>query len=323
MKKLLHQFRSLRNPFYREKVLGVSKEKRRYDLPLANSSNNTFLRLLIGLMSVLGILALAASFALSAMTHRWSEGLDHKVSVEIPAADSGGDIIEPGIVKSMTIEAAKMLRTNDFVETATVMEEADIRELLSPWLGHDMVMDTIPIPGLISVTFKKDSNPDLKDLEVQLKDVAPRARIDTHETWLNDVVRFTGALQFAAILLGLIIGITTLVAVAGGVRSKLSENKEELELLHLMGASDSYIAKQLQRHTLILSLQGGIAGVVAGCILLLLISMVAGQIGVNLVPDFKLSEAQKAILLLSPLPIAILAMITARFTVLRVLTKMP
>lgn len=323
MKRLLHMFPSLRNPFYREKVLGVSKEKRKYDLPLANSSNNTFLRLLIGLMSVLGILALAASFALSAITHRWSEGLDHKVSVEIPAADSGGDIIDQGIIKSMTGEAAKMIRTREDVVEVKIMEEAEIRELLSPWLGHDMVMDTIPIPGLISVTFRKESNPDLKDLELQLKDVAPPARIDTHESWLSDVVRFTGALQFAAILLGAIIGLTTLVAVAGGVRSKLSENKEELELLHLMGASDSYIARQLQRHTLILSLQGGVAGVVGGCVLLFIIGTIAGQMGVNLVPDFKLSEMQKAILLLSPLPIAILAMITARFTVLRVLTKMP
>ncbi len=323
MKKLMHQFSSLKNPFYKEKVLGVAKEKRRYDLPLTHSSNNTFLRLLIGLMSVLGVLALSASFALSAMTHRWSEGLDHKISVEIPAADSGGEIIAPGIVKSMTEEAAKMLNTREDVAEATIMEEKDVRELLSPWLGNDMVMDSIPIPGLISVTFDKNANPDLKDLELQLRDVAPRARIDTQENWLNDVVRFTGALQFTAILLGLIIGATTLVAVAGGVRSKLSENKEELELLHLMGASDSYIARQLQRHTLILSLQGGIAGVIAGCILLFIIGMVAGKMGVNLVPDFKLSEIQKAFLVISPIPIALLAMMTARFTVLRVLNKMP
>jgi len=150
-----------------------------------------------------------------------------------------------------------------------------------------------------------------------------QARIDTHENWLEDVMRFTGALQFAALLLTLIIGVTTLVAVAGGVRSKLSENKDELELLHLMGASDSYIARQLQRHTLILSLQGGAAGVLAGGILLFIISVVAGKIGVNLVPDFRLDDAQKLMLLLLPVPIAVLAMITARFTVLRVLAKMP
>ncbi|PZQ46114.1 MAG: permease [Micavibrio aeruginosavorus] len=323
MRAFLYRLRNFENPFAREKVLGVSKGKRRYDLPLSGSSNNTFLRLLIALMSVLGMLALAASFALGAMTDRWSQGLANKVSVEIPAADSGGDIIEPGIVKSMTDEAAKILNEDKDVHEAVIMEESDVRELLSPWLGNDMVMDSIPIPGLISVTFDADAKPDLKKLEARLKEAAPRARIDTHETWLSEVMRFTGALQFSAALLGLIIGATTLVAVAGGVRSKLSENKEELELLHLMGASDSYIANQLQRHTLILSLQGGVCGVLAGGLLLFVISLIAGNMGVNLVPGFTLDNTQKSLLLFLPLPIAILAMITARFTVLRVLTKMP
>jgi cell division transport system permease protein len=136
-------------------------------------------------------------------------------------------------------------------------------------------------------------------------------------------VRFTGALQFAAALLGLVIAATTLVAVAGGVRAKLSENKEELELLHLMGASDSYIARQIQKHTMILSMQGGAAGVLAGIILLVIISMIAGEMGVNLIPDFRLGFMDKMALVLLPVPIAMLAMLTARFTVMRVLTKMP
>ncbi len=311
------------NPFNRNRVLGVAKDKRRYDLPLTNSSSNTFLRMLIALMCVLGMFAISASFALSAMKDRWTQGLQDKVSVEIPAADSAGNIIEPGIVKSMTDEAAKILNEHPDVAEAAITEESQLRELLSPWLGKDMVMDSIPLPGLISVTFTKGAKPDLKLLEMKLKEVAPQARIDTHESWLSDVLRFTGALQFAAILLALIIGATTLVAVAGGVRSKLSENKEELELLHLMGASDSYIAGQLQRHTLIIALQGGAAGMIVGGIVLFIISLVAGQIGVNLVPDFRLDGVQKTILFLMPLPIALLAMTTARFTVLRVLTKMP
>lgn len=316
LEKILGRFR-------KERVLGVAREKRRYDLPLTNSTSNGFLRLLICLMSILAMLALSASFALSAMTKRWSQGLANKISVEIPASDSGGDIIPPAMVRSMTDEAAKILNESPDVEQATITEEKQVRELLSPWLGDDMAMDSIPLPGLISVTFHEGANPDMKALESKIREAAPTARIDTHQSWLSDVLRFTGALQFAAVLLGLIIGATTLVAVAAGVRSKLSENKEELELLHLMGASDSYIARQLQRHTLILSFQGGLLGIVSGGILLFAISMVAGNMGVNLVPDFRLSDIQKIMLTLMPLPISLLAMATARLTVMRVLTKMP
>jgi cell division transport system permease protein len=316
-------FQSVLKKFRKERVLGVAKEKRRYDLPLANSSSNGFLRLLICLMSILGMLALSASFALSAMTERWSQGLANKVSVEIPAADSGGEIISPGMVRSMTDDTAKILSEHPDVTEARITEEKQVRALLAPWLGEDLAMDSIPVPGLISVTFREGAAPDLKALEAKIKEAAPTARIDTHESWLGDVLRFTAALQFAAILLGLIIGATTLVAVAAGVKSKLSENKDELELLHLMGASDSYIAKQLQRHTMILSFQGGMLGVIAGGVLLFVIGLVAGEIGVNLVPDFRLNDAQRIMLLLMPLPIAALAMLTARFTVMNVLTRMP
>ncbi len=307
----------------RERVLGVSKGRHQYDLPLASSHSNSFLRLLILLMSVLGVLALSAFFALSAMTERWSEGLTGKASVEIPASDSNGDIISPELVRDMTDKVAKILSGHPDIAEVTITEESQVKEMLSPWLGTDIMGDTVPIPGLISITFNDDKDIDIKKLEQDIRDKAPLARIDTHESWLSDVLRFTGALQFAAILLGLIIGLTTLVAVAGGVRSKLSENKEELELLHLMGATDSYIAKQIQKHMMILALQGGAIGVVAGIILLFIISLIAGEVGVNLIPDFKLGMIQKAFLIFLPIPIAALAMMTARFTVLRVLTKMP
>jgi cell division transport system permease protein len=319
--KFLSYFKQ--NPFARERILGVARETRRYDLPLSATGENSFLRLLIALMSILGILALSASFALSAMTERWQQGLANKMTVEIPASDSAGEALPSSTVKSMTNDAAKFLKESRDVIEAIIMEESHVKKLLSPWLGEDMVMDSIPIPGIISVTFDKNSKPDLEKLQSDLANIAPRARLDTHQGWLNDVARFTGALQFAAILLGVIIGFTTLVAVAGGVRSKLSENKEELELLHLMGATDSYIAKQLQRHTMILSLQGGIIGMVCGIILLIIIGMVAGEMGVNLIPDFKLTALQKSMLILLPIPIAALAMVTARTTVMSVLTKLP
>ncbi len=313
----------LRPSLNRQRVLGIAKGTRRYDLSLAGHSGNGFLRLLIALMTVLGMLALCSFFALSAMQDRWSSGLQDKASVEIPAADSAGEAIPPAMVQAMTQDAAKVLQAESTIDKVEIMSKDDIRDLLAPWLGQDLVMDSIPLPGLISVSFKPDSRPDLAALRADIREVAPSATIDGHEQWLEDVLRFTGALQFAASLIASIIALTTLVAVAAGVRSKLAENKEELELLHLMGASDRYIARQIQRHTGSLSLQGGIAGLIAGSILLAIIAWAAGRMGVNLIPDFRLETVQKIMIAIIPLPVAFLAMLTARWTVLRVLARMP
>jgi len=305
------------------RALGVAREKRRYDLPLSSSPSNRFLRLLFALMTLLGILSLCVYFALDAMGTRWTSGLEGKISIEIPATDSGGAIIDPALVRTMTMNAAHILKTTQGIVRVDAQSDETVQKMLSPWLGEDLTLEGIPLPGLIAVEIDPQSPPNLEKLSLALKDVAPRARIDTHEEWLSDVLRFTGALQLSSLLIALVIGGVTLVSVAGGVQSKLSEHKEELELLHLMGASDSYIAKQIRRHTLLLCLQGGGVGILLGAGVLVLLKLYAGDAGLTLLPDFEFTSLQKVFLVMMPLPLALLAVVTAQFTVLRVLTKMP
>lgn len=307
----------------KEKTLGTARGKRRFDLPLGQGGGSGFLRLLIALMTVLAMLALAASFALSEMTARWSSGLENRMTVEIPAEDDTGKLIPAADVKAMTDKTVQMLESHPAIADADAMSEDDVRALISPFLGEDLVMESIPLPGLVSVKVQDGAQVDVAGLERRLKTIAPQGRIDTHESWLKDVTRFTGALQFAAALLTLIVGATTLVAVAGGVKSKMAVHKDELELLHLMGASDSYIARQLERHTLWLAVQGGVIGLALGAALLAVIGYVSGEMGVTLLPDFTLSALQKSLLAALPLVIALLAMGTARTTVLRTLSEMP
>ena len=87
---------------------------------------------------------------------------------------------------------------------------------------------------------------------------------------------------------------------------------EELELLHLMGASDTYISNQLQRYSFITCLQGAASGTAIGLICLLLISFILKQQDVALIPNLTISTGQIIILLALPLFIAVLGMLTAK-----------
>ncbi len=303
--------------------LGVAQKKRQYDLPLNKDSGGLFLKTLIGLMTLLAMLALTASFALSAMTDRWSSGLENKASIEIPAEDKNGAILNKEKIKSITFDVEDFLRTHPAIEDVQIMDEEQIAELIAPWLGEGLALEGIPLPGILSVTFNADVIFDIPSLEENLKAISPQIRLDTHESWLKDVLRFTGALNFAAILITIIIGITTIVAVAGAVHSRMAIYHDELELLHLMGAGDRYISRQLQRHTLIISFQGAIAGAMAGTIILFIIGWLTGRMEISLIPEFSLSIVQIFLLLVLPFIISLLGMLTARQTVLRVLTQMP
>ncbi|MCB9991684.1 MAG: permease [Rhodospirillales bacterium] len=313
----------MRNPFKKDRMIGKARQKRQYDLPLNKSSGTGFLILLICLMTFLAMLALAASFALSAMTERWSSGLENKVTVEIPAEKPDGTIYAPENIKSQTARAYEVLSTHPSVVSAHVMTDEEIRDLVRPWLGEDLPLGKVPLPGLISVELNDSTLKTVKILETKLQDINEKARIDTHEEWLSHLLRFTGALQFAAALLTVIIGITTVTAVAGGVRSRMAVHNAEVELLHLMGASDNYISRQFQRHSLIMAFQGALGGIGIGGIALMTIGWISGEMGVSLLPDFTLGAVQIAMLAALPVLVALIATLTARQTVLKVLAQMP
>ena len=307
----------------KERSLGVAKGKRKYDLPLNKGSGGLFLKILMGLMTILAIFALSASFALSEMTERWSSGLENKATIEIPAEDKQGNILDQKTINKTAENILSFLRTHPEVELAEIMQEQEIKDLVSPWLGNDITFENVPLPGIISVSFKKKSALDYERLERRLKSYGEHVRLDTHGAWLADLLNFTGALNFAAILISSLIGVTTIVAVAGAVQARMAIFDEELELLHLMGAGDRYIANQLQRYSFMTCLQGSAIGAFIGMVLLFLTGWALKQKNISLLPDFDLNALQIVILIALPFFIALLALITARQTVLRVLSKMP
>ena len=298
-------------------------QERRYDLPLTQSAGSGFLTLLISLMTFLAVLSLAASFALSAMTERWSSGLENRMTVEVPAQDQNGAVLSRGQVRETTDRIASMLSQHPAIAEYHVLSNEEINELIKPWLGGDiLVLNDAPLPGLISVEVKKDDDQAIAMLGDAIRNISMTARLDTHQSWLEDVLRFTGAMKFAALILIIVIGITTATAVAGGVRARMAVHREEVEILHLMGAADRYISRQFQRHSMILALKGSGMGLAGGVVALLIINWLTGQMGIALLPDFRLSLGQMIVIAALPIMAGIIAIISSDRTVKAVLGDM-
>lgn len=309
--------------FKKDKRLG-SSSKRRYDIPLGKNEGTDFLVLLIALMTFLAVMALSGSFALGSMTERWSSGLENKLTIEIPAEKSNGDLRTKEQITDFTEKVVKSLESNPSIKSFNVLQNEDIQGLISPWLGEDMVLDEIPLPGLVSAELHISSPEVLQILEKDMALINNNIRIDTHETWLMSLLRVTGALKLSASAITLIIGLTTIVAVAGGVRARMAIHRADVELLHLMGASDDYIMKQFQRHALILAVKGALAGMALSLIALLIMSgLSSGEGAESVLPGLSLQPIQMLGLIILPAFACLIAAIASRFTVLRVLGAMP
>ncbi len=311
-------------PFWRkDRKLGVAEEERKYDLPLGRDNSVNFLVFLVGLMTFLAVLAVASYFALGGMAHRWSSGLENTLTIEIPAEVADKTLRNPVEIKILSDKAEGLLKNDPLVKSAKTLDEEDIQKLVEPWLGKDALIESLPLPGIISVELTESTPEKLDNLKKKIHEIAGDIVIDAHESWLNDLLRLTGALQLTAFTIVFVIGLATVMTIAGGVRSQIAVYRADVELLHLMGASDDYIMRQFQRHTMILGLRGGVAGMLAGIVIMLIVSsLTAGEVG-SMLPSLSLKPSQIMALLTTPAIAALIAGATARLTVLHALTQMP
>lgn len=306
----------------KERTLGKAG-KRRYDIPLNRGAGTGFLMVIIGLMTFLGILTMALSFTLSAMTHRWTSGLENRLTIEIPAQTSNGKLLDRNTIEESVRDIAASLDRLPGVKSTHTLDNGEISSLIEPWLGKDVLKGDIPIPGIIAVETSRTDTQLLQNIHNRITSINPDARMDTHEEWLSDLLRFTGTLRLGALILVAVIGMATITAVSGAVRARLAINREEIEILHLMGANDRYITRQFQRHSFILALRGGIAGAIAAVVALLLIGWAAGEMDAAILPGFRLAPLQIAMLALAPMVAAIIAIAATRQTVLKTLATFP
>lgn len=297
--------------------------KHSYDLPLNKDADSKFMVTLIALMSFLAILAFTGSFALGTMTARWSSGLENKVTIEIPVETKDGHLLSQETVKQETLEIYKGLKDHPQISHIHILDESEIGQLIEPWIGDNLTLGEIPLPGLIALEVKNSDAQSLTSLEADIKKYSKHGILENHHEWLRDLMRFAMILKILALSIATLIAVTTVIAVAGGIRTRMAIHNHEIELLHLIGASDTYIASQFQNHAMILALRGSLIGTGAGMLAALGIITLSGHSGTSLIPTIQIGFGSFLILACVPFITLAIAGITARFTVLRSLINMP
>ncbi|MGH1397886.1 MAG: cell division protein FtsX [Alphaproteobacteria bacterium] len=308
-------------PVKKDRALGITNGRTHYDLPLQGAAGNSFLILLITLMTFLAVLALMAGFALSQITTHWSAGLENQITIEIPAETEEGKIRTQNEINILSKDIEAKIKDYTFITSIKILSTDEISTLIAPWLGTNFTMDDIPLPGLIALELT--DNADIAALIANIKTIDKTITIDTHEEWLKSILNLISSLKFGMNIVTLVIAITGITAIAGAIRSRMAEHKPDVELLHLMGASDLYIAKQFQRYALTLGLKGGLIGLITGVSMILLFTLLRGESTDGLLPQFTLQTAHTIILALLPILVCAISGFTARSTVLRELSRMP
>jgi cell division transport system permease protein len=218
-----------------------------------DSTSGRSLVMVIAIMTFLAALAASAAILVSGASSEWRSEAASEASVQLRPAQ-GRDM------ESDLRVAADILQGTPGVREAQIYSRAESEGLLAPWLGQGLDLSQLPVPRMIVVKLDPKNRPNVEELREALAGAVPTATFDDHRIFtarLGDMARAVVAV--AALIFVLILGAMGL-AVASATRAAVATNREIVEVLHIVGAADAFIAREFQRRFLALGLRGALVG---------------------------------------------------------------
>lgn len=296
---------------------------RKKDIPFGQDPATRLLPWIVAVMVFIAGLALAGAFVLSAFAERWEQGLAGGVTVQIPPPSDAALSTDGPAARA---EAARdVILATPGIAAAEALPIEEMRRLLEPWLGTGIDPRDLPLPTLIAVEFDSGltaADIDLRDMRRRLEATVPEAQIDDHAQWQARLVSFLGALRLVAAVLVAIVALAGTIMVVFATRSGLLAHRGTIELLHLVGAHDRYIANQFQAEAMKAGLKGGLLGLIATAGTVIALGQGAAATGTVLPGAGVLQTLDWILLGLLPIVSAFVAALAARVTVLRALGRM-
>jgi cell division transport system permease protein len=288
------------------------------DLSFDSDASRHFVPLIVAVMVYLATLALAGSMSVGGTVDQWRDAVRGSMTVQLPGRPGGQE--SPEAVANIEAITDALLATPG-VASAAALPVSDIQALLEPWLGDADLPADLPVPVLIDVTLDDGVSLDPKGLAQHLAVIVPGVQVSDSGASLERLVRLARSVQWVAGIIVALVGSAATAIIIFATRAGMSAHRKTIELLHLIGAHDSYIARQFQYRLLFLSLIGGVLGLVFGTATLIVITLLSSQVQASLVPRLSLTASHWAILAMLPILGTAVATVTARMTVSRSLRQ--
>ena len=205
-----------------------------------------------------------------------------------------------------------------------------MQELLAPFFGKTEALSALPIPRLIAVELDRASPPDFDVLRKALAANFPGATIDDHRRWQQQIRTITRSFALGGLAILLLVGAATTAIIVSATKSAMASNRDIVEVLHFVGATDRFIAREFERHFLRLGVRAGVVGALWAVLVFLAMPTVMELLGGGTVTFAELRRLIGVASLDLPgyvllgivvLVIAALCMLTSRIGVYRILNS--
>jgi cell division transport system permease protein len=235
----------------------------------------------------------------------WSSQLAGEATVIVRA--KGGETPDAAAAR-----AAEALAGVAGVAEARALEPQKAYDLIRPWLGDVADLEDLPVPRLVAVTLEARLPAKAAALTSALQAQGLDAVVDDHSVWLRDIERAAGVVRWTGAAVFLLIAGAAGAVVTFATRAGLAARRDVVEVLHLSGAEDGFIAGLFQARFAQVAGIAGLLGAAAAAMLGAVLRLAGGHQG--LTPALPIAWGDLLAVLPCPLIAALVAAAAARLT---------
>ena len=261
-----------------------------------------FMTVVISVLTFLSVLAFGIALSISTGVNRWNNQWDKFATVQITNADNAS------VVQKIFTD------NQDKIESIKEISKTDMERMMAPWVSSGAKLNNY-LPQMFEIKIKNSA--DMAKIKEQISN---KAKFLTHSSALQTSIsagwKLVSITMFVFVLMLVSIG----VCVSCISRNIAMLHKHELEILNQVGATDNFVARQMQ---IIVAKISSIACLIGFVIALPIIGMIlstAHSARVGLLATLTLSGADVIALCALPIVIVIFSVYITKKTTLKILS---
>ena len=279
------------------------------------------LTLVIAIMCFLACLTSGAVWMIKQSSDAWLRDIASEITVQVEPKDASD-------VDKSVKEVTAFLEKQPGIRAVKPMSVEDSAALLEPWLGSSDALKTLPVPRLIAIEIDRTEPPDLEAVSALLAKQFKGVSLDDHRRWQQQIRAVTRSFALGGLAILALVAAATTAIIVSATKSAMASNREIVEVLHFVGATDRFISREFEKHFLRLGIKSGIVGAVSAMLVFLgmpaiMVLLGGGNISAvemqRLIGTGALDAAGYILLGLVVVIIAALCMVTSRMGVYRIL----
>jgi cell division transport system permease protein len=313
---------AVRRDFYAP-ARSAAADKEPVNAPIvpAGSVTGRSLTLVISIMCFFACLTAGAVYMMNQSASAWLRDIASEVTVQVETRErSDADRVAAEVAAYVSRQAG--------IRNARALSVAESAALLDPWLGQSEALKSLPVPRLVALELDRSNPPDLAALRTKLASQFKGVTLDDHRHWQQQIRTVTRSFALGGLAILILVASATIAIIVSATRSAMASNREIVEVLHFVGATDRFIAREFERHFLSLGIRAGLVGAVSAMGVFYLMPAVIELLGGGTVTLAEMHRLVGTATLDAPgyvllgfvvVVIAGICMLTSRFGVYRIL----